>query len=144
MAEVRYTGPTTAADLRAATTEAMQLQRSHGVLRFIVNSEDWDVRAGPSELDDILDKQYRGEGLARATRIAILLPRNRNARQVAAIYEEACRKRGWNAQICADRAAAMEWLTSAKRPQEARGGSGRNEIISPQRPGSSVDRAAPS
>jgi hypothetical protein len=119
VAEIRYHGEVDAADLRAATTEGIKLQRSMGVVRFLVNSEGWEVRATSAEIEEILDHQYRGEGLSRATRIAIILPRTQSARKTASFFEQACRDRGWNAQICADRAAAMEWLSSTARSRDA-------------------------
>jgi hypothetical protein len=114
-AEVIYSGEISGDDFRQSATTAIQLQRMTGVVRFLVNIGDVQASGQPAEIANVLNGQYRSEGLSRTTRIAILLPRTAIARKLASLYESACRERGWNAQICADRNAAMEWLTNANR-----------------------------
>ena len=108
--EVAYSGLITAPVLRDATTEAVGLQRQHGVTRFLVNLGDGDVRVAPEQLEDLLDQQYRQEEVNRRTRVAIVQPSAATAKQAAAYYVDASRRRGWVAEILADRNAAMDWL----------------------------------
>jgi hypothetical protein len=119
MAEVIFSGEMTADDLRLSTSKAILLQRMTGVVRFVVNINDVEATGLKPEIFDVLDSQYRNEGLSRTTRIAILLPGTAVTRKLATIYEGGCQERGWNAQICADRTAALEWLMNAERKHPA-------------------------
>jgi hypothetical protein len=119
MAEVIFSGEMTADDLRQSTSKAIMLQRMTGVVRFVVNIGDVEAAGLKPDMSDVLDSQYRSEGLSRTTRIAVLLPRTAATRKLASLYEIGCQERGWNAQICADRNAAVEWLMNAERKQPA-------------------------
>jgi hypothetical protein len=119
IAEVNYNGLVSAIDLRASTTDLVGMQRKHGVTRFLVNIGNHEVKVTPLELERLLDEQYWHEDVNRASRIAIIGPRQANAREAVAFFVQACRKRGWKAELLPDRRAAMDWLTTSERKQPA-------------------------
>ena len=116
--EVTYFGQVSGADLRAATSEAIQLQRQLSVTRFLIEiGEDAEVAVLPSEIMDLPNKQYREVQMRRFTRVALIKPAKRATLDAAMLYEEVCRKAGWSVRMFSDRQAAIDWLTTT-RPEK--------------------------
>ena len=110
--EVTFHGVVTAADLRDATVEAVQLQRRHSILRFLVVVDPVDMKAAADDLREI-EKQYRQMEVRRFTRVAVIQPRDGVGRRLAAIYEDVCRQHGWDVKVLPDRKDALAWLSEA-------------------------------
>ena len=116
IAEAVYSGVITAKDLEASTRELVAIQRQHGVIRFLVTLGDSEARISPAELESLLDEQYWQEDVNRSSRIAIVQATRQSAKDAAAFFVAACRKRGWKSEVLADRRAAMDWLAPGARP----------------------------
>jgi hypothetical protein len=114
--DVKYTGTVTGADLRSGTTEAISLQKRLGVTRFLVCLETDDTHA--TSIKDIYDlptKQYWEEKLDPRSRIAVIRPAAKRARELAEFFENLCRGRSWHVEMFSDRQLAIGWLTNDSR-----------------------------
>ena len=110
IATVHFTGEITAADLWASSAEAIALQKAKGALRYLIDSQEWQLGATVVDLYQLPTREYAKADLDRRTRIAIVRPGNDKALEGARFYESACRNRGWNARIHPDRVSAIAWL----------------------------------
>ena len=109
--EVTYTGRVTKADFAAASAAAYEFQKSHGILRFLIEiAESAEMAATKVDIYNLPSKAYAQFGLDRRTRIAMLVPGTEALQQAAAFYEDASRNRGWNVRSFPGRSAAMAWL----------------------------------
>ena len=109
--EIVYSGAITAQTLRAATAEALALQKRTGALNFLINADGWDLSASLVDVYELPAKTYWQEDLDRRTRIALIRPHAASAEQGALFFQDACRNRGWNARVFDNRAAAIDWLS---------------------------------
>jgi len=112
LVEVELSGEVTAADLGAVTSRCISFQKATGTERFLIGTNELDLRVSVVDLLDIPDKQYWDEDLSRFSRIAVILPASATAQKAAHVYEMACRNRGWNARVFPDRRSALDWLGS--------------------------------
>ena len=109
---VTYSGLVTKEDFAAASVAGFELQKSHGVLGFLVNLEGTEMAATKLDIYNLPTKAYEQVGLDRRTRIAVVLPSAEKVQKAALFYEDASRNRGWKVRTFPDRAAALEWLQS--------------------------------
>jgi hypothetical protein len=108
--EVHLVGRVTADDINQVTFRIVDDWRASGINRFLVDAAD-AVSAPP--LADILRlpaEEYDKLGLDRQSRIAVIAPRNQEARVSAQFYETACVNRGWNVKLHLERREAEGWL----------------------------------
>ena len=112
--DVTYFGAVTRADFEAASAEAIGLQRTHGIVKFVI-AFDGDTRITASKIDiyKLPTEDYGKAKVDRRTRIAVVLPEAEDARNAALFYEDASRNRGWNVRTFADHATAVSWLGSS-------------------------------
>lgn len=107
---VTYSGLVTKADFAAASAAGFDLQKSRGVLRFLIDFESVEMGATKIDIYNLPSKAYEQGGLDRRTRIAVAMPSGEKLQQAALFYEDASRNRGWNVRVFPDRAAALAWL----------------------------------
>jgi hypothetical protein len=108
--EVRLHGRVTAEDINQATFRIVDAWRASGINRFLVDAAD--VGSAPP-LADILRlpaEEYDRLGLDRQSRIAVISPRDQEARVSAQFYETASANRGWNVKLHRERREAEDWL----------------------------------
>ncbi|HEX5130724.1 MAG TPA: hypothetical protein VFV90_13300 [Usitatibacter sp.] len=110
IATLRFSGTITGEDLMGSSMRCFALQKEAGILRFLIDSDDWDLAASVIDLHALPHREYVKAEVDRRTRIAVVQPTNEKARQGARFYEDACRNRGWNARILPDRDTAIAWL----------------------------------
>ena len=108
--EVHFTGTITPDDLLGSSARCLALQKETGTLRYIIDSDTWDLAVSPFDLHALPAREYPRAEIDRRTRIAVVAPTNDQALVNARFYEDACRNRGWNARIVPDRAAALAWV----------------------------------
>jgi hypothetical protein len=107
---VGYHGATVGADIRAATSAAITLSKTHGSRRFLVDTSEASISMAPIEIFNLSFKQYPAEHLDRRARIALLLPPTAKERELAVFYETVCRNRDWLVQRFETRDEACRWL----------------------------------
>ena len=108
--EVTLTGLITKADLRESTTQAISMQKQTGTTRFLLNANAEDVSVSLTDIYEVPDAQYWKEEANMRSRIAVILSTSVSVQEAGRFYETVCFNRGWNARICSDRQAAMDWL----------------------------------
>jgi hypothetical protein len=109
-ATLRFSGTITGENLMESSARCFALQKETGCLRFLIDSDEWDLAASVLDLHALPHREYVKAEVDRRTRIAVVQPTNEKALQGARFYEDACRNRGWNARILPDREAAIAWL----------------------------------
>jgi hypothetical protein len=108
--ELHFTGTISPDDLLQSSSRCFALQKEAAALRYIIDSDTWDLAVSPFDLHALPAREYPRAEIDRRTRIAVVAPTNDKALVNARFYEDACRNRGWNARIVPDRAAALAWL----------------------------------
>ena len=108
--EVKFTGQLSEDEQRTATFEAYELGKEYNTILFIVNS----LEVEKVQFIDIyyLPRLYNELGFDRHSRIAQILPRNKEAIEFAEFYEDVLSNRGWQIKSFADREEAIIWLTN--------------------------------
>jgi hypothetical protein len=114
--EVVYDGPISEVDATNATNECVQLQRKLSIMKFLVVADNAEIDIQPERVREAAGKGYRLVELRRSTRIAMIRPKTESGRRFSDVYEETCRKRGWNARVFPDRLAAIRWLEGPDTP----------------------------
>jgi hypothetical protein len=107
---VTYRGATVGLDIRAASSEAITLGKTHGSWRFLIDISEASISVASIEVFNLAVKQYPAEHLDRRTRMAVLLPPTAKERELAAFYETVCLNRDWLVQRFDDRDEARRWL----------------------------------
>ena len=97
-------------DLRNVTTVATTFQKQTGVTRFLIDLNECEVTASYADIYELPAEQYSNESVFRNSRIAVILPVSASTQEAAQFYENACRNRGWNVQLCPGRQNALRWL----------------------------------
>ena len=112
IAELVYTGRVTSEELMASVAERIRVQKQHGTILTLTDASQIEY------LDiDILDihslpaRLYDSAEVNRETRLALLPPHPKEAREIARHYVNACLNRGWIVRTFEDRKNAIEWLT---------------------------------
>ena len=114
IAEVAYSGATSASDIRAATRAAIGVVKEHEARRGLIDCSEQTETGSIPELYD-LPNLYDDEGLSRDLRIAFVEPARSELRHLAVFYETVCLNRGWQIRRFATRDEALHWLQSALR-----------------------------
>ena len=107
---VAYRGPTVGGDLRAGSSAAIALSKTHGSWRFLIDASEGTFNVAPIVLLNLAAKQYPAEHLDRSTRMAVLLPPAAKDRELARFYETVCLNRDWLVHSFEDRDEARRWL----------------------------------
>lgn len=111
--EAVYQGEVSAAELQESASTAIELEKSQGQRRFLVDCSN--IRLSPStSLADIYNLpavQYEAEGADREAAIAVFAPAESSEFDAIQFYETACVNRNWNVKLFLDRDEAIEWLT---------------------------------
>ncbi len=107
--ETRLDGVVSGDDLRAATSEGIALAKDNGLSRGLVDCSDQEKTGSMVDLIE-LPRQYSEEGLSRETCIALVIPENRELREIADFYETVCVNRGWQVRTFKTRKQAIAWL----------------------------------
>jgi hypothetical protein len=110
LVECRFNGPTSAADLRAATSQGIALGKQYDTHRYLVDTTAIQVEAGLTDLLNLPEQQYPEEGLSRLSRIAVILPVTTDASRDVRFYETASVNRGWIVRSFVRCADAEDWL----------------------------------
>ena len=104
-----YAGDVSPAELEKGVRAAIALATGSGIFRFFTDVTG--LTGGHSAVDLFaVVALLEAMGLPRTLREAILAPRTMMAAADVQFYEDACRNRGWNVRLFADRQAAMAWL----------------------------------
>jgi hypothetical protein len=107
---VTYRGATVGADLRAGSSAAIALSKTHGSSRYLINVTEATLSVAAIELFNLPVKQFLAEHVDRASRLAVLLPATAKERDLVAFFETVCLNYGWLVQLFEDRGEAHRWL----------------------------------
>ena len=110
--EITYTGDVTGFDLLEATAARISMQKETGATLVLADaSQSLD---GPPTMDlyNLPDRIYPDHESRRDTRIAFILPKHKNSRELATFFQTAARNRGWIIELFEDRKSALSWLES--------------------------------
>lgn len=110
---VTYRGMTPGDDLRAATSAAIGLGKTHGTWRFLIDVSEASLAVGAVEVFNLPATQFPAENADRGSLMAVLLGATAREREIAAFYETVCLNRGWRVKLFEDRDEASRWLRSA-------------------------------
>ena len=109
--EVTYRGRTTAADIEAAATQRIAVQKQHDAARVLVHAGEMEFAASLVEVFHLPNRLYDQLDAPRDGRIAVVRPHESSAREAAAFFESACRNRGWQVRSFDEYRPAVSWLT---------------------------------
>src|SRR5688572_17967163 len=93
LVEVHLTGTISPEDLQGSSARCFALQKEAGTLRYIIDSDTWDLAVSPFDLHALPAREYPKAEIDRRTRIAVVAPTNEKALANARFYEDACRNR---------------------------------------------------
>ena len=108
--ETVYTGTMSAADLQKAIDEGNEFHRESGVEKFLADATDMELAADIFELYD-LPRQYEDFGVKRSSRMAVVIPKSPETKNLAEFYETVCRNRFWRVRLFETREEAITWLS---------------------------------
>ena len=111
IAELTYTGRITREELIASVAERIRVQKQHGTILTLTDASQIEyLDVDILDIHDLPAKLYDSAEVNRATRLALLPPHPKDAREIARHYVNACLNRGWIVQTFEDRQNAIEWL----------------------------------
>ena len=112
--EVTYIGNVSGMDIREATEKRISVQAETGATRVLADASQ--SLGGPStmEIYDLPDKIYVEYESRRDTRIAFILPTNKQSRELANFFQTAAKNRGWMIELFENREDALFWLTNIR------------------------------
>lgn len=110
--EYIFRGYVTGRDLQAATTRGIALGKTHNTHQYLVDLTTVDLNSSLLDIYQMPAQQYTEQGLARNSRVAVVVPPSGKVIEYAEFYETASVNRGWDVRIFHDRAAALAWLQS--------------------------------
>jgi hypothetical protein len=109
--EVTYTGLVTGSDLWEACSRRISLQEQTGLLRVLIDTSGIELVATILDVFSLPAKLYEERHADRQSRIALILPKSKEAIEFAEFYELACKNRGWSVRVFQGRQDAIDWLT---------------------------------
>ena len=108
--ELTYKGLNSAKDIFSSSYATIQLSKEKGITRFYVDSRKLKLNTGKTELFELPSKLYEKWGLDPRSRIAILEPKDKDAKWKADFYILASQNLGWLAKMFSTEKDAMAWL----------------------------------
>ncbi len=108
--ELTYKGLNSAKDIFSSSHSNIQLSKEKGITRFYVDARELKLNAGKPDLFELPSKLYDKWGMDPSTRIAILEPKDKDAKLKADFYILATHNLGWFANMFQTEKDAMEWL----------------------------------
>lgn len=113
LVELTVTGRASGPELQRAAAERIEFGRQHRAHKFIINAAGMLApKSLTLDVYDIPATLYADKKMDRATRIAVVVPRDPDSRWISKFYEDASVNRGWIVQSFADRDSALDWLNS--------------------------------
>jgi len=110
MVILTYSGFTSVNDLYDSTISVIDLTNSKGAYKILVDSRNVLTDSTRADIFKFPSELYSKLGMNRATRIAIMEPKDLDAQNIAYFYELAAKNLGWEAKIHDDRKQAVQWL----------------------------------
>jgi hypothetical protein len=108
--ELTFSGLTTSGDLRESTSQCISLGKETGTTNFLVDASGMELAASISDLYNLPAQQYEDEKADRDSRVGVILPRSREAREAVEFYKLACKNRGWFVEVFSECETAVDWL----------------------------------
>ncbi len=108
--ELTYKGLNSAKDVFSSSYSTIQSSKEKGITRFYVDSRKLKLNAEKTELFELPSKLYKKWGLDPSSRIAILEPKDKDAKWKVDFYILASQNLGWLAKMFSNEKDAMEWL----------------------------------
>lgn len=108
--ELTYKGLNSARDIFSSSHSNIQLSKEKGITRYYVDARKLKLNAGKTELFELPSKLYEKWGMDPSTRIAILEPKDKDAKWKAEFYILATQNLGWHAKMFTTEKGAMKWL----------------------------------
>jgi hypothetical protein len=104
-----YEGDVLPRELRGAIESTIRLGIENGSERYLADVSGMNDGHSIVDLSEAINR-FEALGLTRSLREALVVPAAAASDEKARFYETACRNRGGNVRIFADRAAALAWL----------------------------------
>lgn len=120
--EMVFDGEITAADLRETTSAGIDIEKTDGVIRFLVDATGMVISASLLDVFEVPTRQFFDEGADRRSRLAIVMPTDPDSRTAVEFFETASTNRGWLVRAFDARRDAMEWLQDGLHPLPAKPG----------------------
>lgn len=108
--ELTYKGLNSARDIFASSYSNIQLSKEKGITRYYVDARELKMSAEKTELFELPSTLYEKWGMDPSTRIAILEPKDKDARWKTEFYILATQNLGWFAKMFPTEKDAKEWL----------------------------------
>jgi hypothetical protein len=109
--EISFSGEVPGSELRSSTAEGIRLQERLGITKFLILMDgDCEIVATVMDIFALPTVQYLNLNLDKQSRIALVVPSSKSARDAARFYETACVNRNWIVRVLPDRPAALVWL----------------------------------
>ena len=108
--KLTYKGRNSARDLINASYSLIQLLKEKDISRCVIDAREIKLNAEKSDLFELPSKLYEKWGVDPRTRIAVLEPKDKDAKLKADFYILATQNLGWFAKMFSREKDAMEWL----------------------------------
>jgi len=106
---------TTVKEIKHATSLSIAIAKERQTVNHLLDLRLMDYHGSIFALMDIPETQYTEEGLARHSKIALILPNLQKTKDDALFYETASVNRGWQVKSFETRENAIVWLNSPNK-----------------------------
>ena len=113
-------GYLTTREIKDASLKATSLSREMKTNLILIDDSQVDETIETLDIYE-LPKFYEELNISRKIKVAVILPDNPKAREDVMFFETVCRNRGWNIFTFSTRKEAIEWLTTASKPEKPDG-----------------------
>ncbi len=108
--ELTCKGGNSASDIFSSSYSTIQLSKEKNITRFIVDARELKLNAEKTDLFELPSKLYEKWGMDPSTRIAIIEPKDKDAKWKTDFYILATQNLGWFAKMFLTEKDAIEWL----------------------------------
>ncbi len=108
--KLTYKGENSARDIFSSSYSTIQLTKEKDITRVLVDAWELKLNAGKTDLFELPSKLYEKWEMDPSTRIAILEPKDKDAKLKADFYILATQNLGWFAKMFPTEKDAMTWL----------------------------------
>jgi hypothetical protein len=106
-----FCGRVTAPEFREAVSKRISLGKETGSTKILNDVSEVKVDASVMDIFNFPNKQYAEEGSSRTVRMALVMPRAKESKELAEFFVTACLNRGWLVKEFSTRQDAIDWLT---------------------------------
>ena len=105
-----YDGFNSARDIFDSSLSTINLTNKFSAFKILVESRNFLTDSNRADIFRLPAELYTNWGMNRTMRIALIEPKDPDARNITNFYELATKNLGWDALVFRSRKSAMQWL----------------------------------